>query len=62
MMTDRKEVANSINDFFEKGGGFKEDDKRMWHIGLVELRQIMDLVYGGPPNSDEEKLNKPSWR
>jgi hypothetical protein len=32
------------------------------YIGLVELRQIMDLVYGGPPNNDKEKLNKPSWR
>jgi hypothetical protein len=61
-MADRKEVANRINDFFEKGGGFKKDDKSMWHIGLVELRQIMDLVYGGPPNNDKEKLNKPSWR
>ena len=27
-----------------------------WHYGKVELRELMDAIYGGPPQSDSEKI------
>lgn len=26
------------------------------HYGKCELRELLDLIYGGPPENDEEKL------
>lgn len=27
-----------------------------YHYGRVELRALMDMIYGGPPQSEEEKI------
>ncbi|MCK5307066.1 MAG: hypothetical protein KAJ73_00510 [Zetaproteobacteria bacterium] len=47
----RAEVAAFINE------GSLEQSKpngcREWHVGKVELRQLMDFIYGGEPLIDE---------
>ena len=27
-----------------------------WHYGKQELRELLDFIYGGPPESDEERV------
>lgn len=28
----------------------------VWHIGRMEVRALMDFIYGGPPQNDSEKV------
>lgn len=30
-----------------------------WHYGKCRLRQLMDFIYEGPPQSEQEKLGQP---
>lgn len=36
----------------------KRDDRQKlcWHIGVCEMRQLLDYLYDGPPTSDAEQL------
>jgi len=27
-----------------------------WHYGKQELRELLDFIYGGPPQSDDERV------
>ena len=33
----------------------------LFHYGIVELRDLMDFIYGGPPKIKQDELN-PDWR
>lgn len=35
-------------------GGHKKAGRS--HFGRVELRELLDMIYGGPPASDEERI------
>ena len=52
-MKTRKEVAEFIN-----SGKLDEqvtrEAKGYWHFGLVDLRLLMDFIYGGEPKEDEK--------
>lgn len=56
MIKKRSEVAKFINDQVsainvpEKHGAF--------HYGMVELRQLMDYLYDGPPESEDELIKQ----
>jgi len=43
---DRKEVAEYIN-----SGQFIDENFMYWHVGLVELRALMDFIYEGQPGN-----------
>lgn len=55
-MKDRKEVAEYIN-----SGQFIDENFMYWHVGLVELRALMDFIYEGQPDNGEE-IHKDNWR
>ena len=55
-MKDRKEVAEYIN-----SGDFIDENFMYWHVGLVELRALMDFIYEGQPDNGEE-IHKDNWR
>ena len=50
----RKEVAKLIEDQMYRGPS--NSDKNHFHYGYVELRELMDFIYGGPPTCKEEEL------
>ena len=55
-MKDREEVAQFINE----GRNYSKDFRRekcSWHFGLLELRDLMDFIYGEQPKSEEEHIN-----
>jgi hypothetical protein len=33
-------------------------EKRAHHYGKVELRELMDFIYGGPPTQDDERIER----
>ena len=35
-------------------------DSSLWHYGRMELRELMDFIYGGIPDSPEEMIMKES--
>lgn len=35
----------------EKGGA--------WHYGVQDLRELLDAIYGGEPENDQQRLAKP---
>lgn len=55
-MKSRQEVAEFIDN-----GGLSPDEKdsqyHKWHIGLIEIRRLMDFIYEGEPN-DGETINE----
>jgi hypothetical protein len=67
-MRSRAEVAKFINaqfHFIEKPASpgkpyvVTKDGRHIgkhWHYGLVELKALMDFIYGGPPASPDEEL------
>lgn len=34
----------------------KRPKGRQWHYGKQELRELLDFIYGGPPQQDEETI------
>ena len=36
----------------------KRPPETCWHFGLVDMREILDFIYGGPPESEDEKLTR----
>ncbi len=56
-MKNRKEVAEYINseEMVNKG---KDANKNIhdWHIGLIELRNLMDFIYECEPKSEDENI------
>lgn len=36
-----------------------------WHYGVQDLRELLDAIYGGQPENDQQRLTKPgrfgSW-
>jgi len=46
-------------DDMEKRAGLKFG---AWHYGVQDLRQLLDAIYGGEPQTDQQRLNKPRGR
>lgn len=54
-MKDRKSAVNLINE--QLHGNLPRVNKgRQWHYGKVDLRELMDFIYGCEPKSDEEMI------
>lgn len=60
-MKSRKEVVSYIN----SGQPFKETRKTFLgggiephHFGVIELKVIMDFIYGGAPKDKDEEINR----
>lgn len=34
----------------------KNDGDDPWHWGTCEIRELLDFIYGGPPQSPDEKI------
>ena len=49
----RKEAAKWWNEamYFDK---YSHRKGNKWHVGLVEIRAFLDIIYGGPPTCEEE--------
>lgn len=54
-MKSRMEVAQFINsgELEEQGG---RERPHTWHIGMQDLRLLLDFIYDGAPNKPEEKI------
>ena len=35
---------------------YETEQKAAWHYGKMELRALLDAIYGGPPANQTEKL------
>lgn len=46
----RKEAVQVARKLFDEHNG------HCWHIGMVAIRQLLDAIYGGPPNTQQERL------
>ncbi len=46
-------------DDMEKRAGAKHG---AWHYGVQDLRQLLDAIYGGEPENDQQRLLRPSGR
>jgi hypothetical protein len=57
-MKPRKEAVSLIRKHLEKG--LHVSEKECHHYGRVELRMLLDFLYGGPPKHDDEKI--PNWK
>ncbi len=53
-MKTRKEVAKFINDGVPEGEVREKDT--CWHYGMQEIRELMDFIYEGKPESDDENI------
>lgn len=56
-MRSREEAARFAEQLMS--GGAPSDRKRAWHFGKVDLRDLFDFIYDGPPASKEEALFEP---
>ncbi len=56
MMT-RKEAAAFWNLCFHgSSAGTFRSKKRAWHVGKEEVRWFLDMLYGGPPQCEDEEI------
>lgn len=55
-MKAREEVVGFIHDQFRDDENPVKDGK--WHYGRVDLRALMDFIYGSEPNCEAEKILK----
>lgn len=53
-MKTREEVADLIRK--QMHWSYKRQKKQKMHYGWVELRELMDFLYGGPPTNKEQEL------
>lgn len=53
-MKTREEAARFAEKLMEDG--LPRERKPAWHFGKVELRDLFDFIYGGPPTCQEEAL------
>ena len=53
-MRARKKVAELINHQLKDGYMKKCNAHGMWHYGREELKELMDFIYGGKPQVNEE--------
>ncbi len=54
-MKSREEAARFAERLFLQGTD--NPDKSGWrHFGKIELRELMDFIYGGPPKTEAEKV------
>ena len=60
-MRTRKEVVELIGRQMDRGPARREKPT-CWHYGIVELRELLDFIYGGPPENEDEELRRASWR
>ncbi len=56
-MRERKEAVALIQDQLATDGR-RYKEKTYWHYGAMELRELMDFIYGGEPKTEEEKIKK----
>ena len=66
-MVDRREAVSLILhqlgqgvDKYTRADDGWDSKTQPWHYGRVELRILMDFIYGGPPRDEEEEI--PSMR
>lgn len=52
---ERREVVRFIKDQLE--GSISPPTPTCHHYGIVELRMLLDLIYGQGPTNKEEELN-----
>jgi len=56
-MKTRKEVVELVQK--QLTGMFDSNlNKYAWHYGIVELRELLDFIYEGPPETEEEFILK----
>lgn len=57
-MRTREEAANLIYRQFDATAPTSEDygPKVCWHYGRLELRELLDFIYGGPPARKAEEI------
>jgi hypothetical protein len=60
-MKSRVEVAAFINAQLDGAIEREGEAKHFHHYGRFELRALMDLIYGGEPKSDDEKIKGNKW-
>ena len=53
-MKTRAEVARFLEKLLDEG--LPSNRKAAWHFGKMELRDLMDFIYEGPPANDEEEV------
>jgi hypothetical protein len=56
-MKTREEAARFVERLMDEG--VSQERKRAWHFGKVELRDLFDFIYEGPPTKPEEDLFEP---
>ena len=55
-MISRKEIVIKVKE--QMGDHKKSKGYSSWHYGYVELRELLDYIYGEEPTIEEEKLNQ----
>lgn len=56
-MKTREEVARHIENWLKHGDVSTEREKAgKYHIGWQELRDLLDFIYEGPPDNNEQEL------
>lgn len=53
-MKTRQEVVEHIHSGKLEEG--KTDVTRQWHFGRIEMKRLLDYIYGGEPESEAEEL------
>ena len=53
----RQEVVSFIQDQFERRQEYYPRKDNRWHYGLVELKELLDFIYGGAPKNEKEAIN-----
>lgn len=46
----------AIPDYRLRQGLSSDGMREPWHYGLSDLRHLLDFIYGGPPQTDEENV------
>jgi hypothetical protein len=57
-MRSREEVARYVENQFDAYGGYicPLEKADCWHYGKQEVRDLLDYIYGGPPQSREQEV------
>lgn len=57
-MKSREEVARLVEKLFYEG--VPEAGKTAFHFGYVEIHQLLDFIYDGPPKNEDECVRNPN--
>ena len=57
-MRTREEVARYINSGDNVKNASLQNSMTGWHYGKVELRDLMDYIYGGKPTNEDQLIKR----